>query len=118
MIALLDLKRKNPDTSNETLKCYIHPTQDLKLYCVKCDQVACHNCTILLHKGHKLELIERAKQRKIKSFEESLQRNQQFHDYVNDSMDKLVGNISEINASADAVQVIDVTFFSTFVCIQ
>lgn len=51
------LKEQNTSVTRSTLKCYIHPTQDLKLYCVNCDQVACHNCTILLHKGHKFETI-------------------------------------------------------------
>lgn len=90
---------------NATMKCFIHPTQDLKLYCVKCDQVACHNCTILLHKGHQFETIEQAKQHIMKSFQMSVEKNQKFHDRVNYSISKLAGSIAKINANADAIRV-------------
>lgn len=99
------LKEQNTLITRSTLKCYIHPTQDLKLYCVNCDQVACHNCTILLHKGHKFETIARATKRAVKEFKDSFERNQKFNEYVNDSISKLSGSIAKINAKADAVQV-------------
>lgn len=110
VIALHDSKTNQSDDQNEpiqnaTLKCFIHPTQDLKLYCVKCDQVACHNCTILLHKGHQFETIEQAKQHIMKSFKMSVERNQKFHDHVNFSISKLAGSIAKINANADAIRV-------------
>lgn len=91
--------------SNLIIKCFIHPAQDLKLYCTSCDQVACHNCTILLHKGHKFESIEKASQYIIKSFQESFERNRKYSEFVNGSITKLDGSISKINAKADVVQV-------------
>lgn len=96
---------QNGPAANTMLKCFIHPAQDLKLYCLNCDVVACHNCTILLHKGHKFEPIEKAKLHIFKSLKESLQQNQKYHDYVNDSIAKLAGSVSKINAKADVVQV-------------
>lgn len=80
--------------------------QDLKLYCVICDQVACHNCTILLHKGHKFESIARATKRVLKELKDGFERNQKFHGYVNDSISKLSGSLPKIDVKADAVQVI------------
>lgn len=114
LIALPDLKSKQIDVlkekqfgqnSNAPLKCFIHPTQDLKLFCGNCNQVACHNCTILLHKGHKFESIERARQRIFKKFQESLERNQKYHEYINGSVSKLAGCISKINDRAEIVEV-------------
>lgn len=112
MTGLFDARNKymkkenqNESVSNASLKCFIHPTQDLKLYCVNCDQVACHNCTILLHKGHKFESIERARQYIFKSFEESLKRNQKYSEYVNVSIAKLDASILKINTKADLAQV-------------
>lgn len=98
-------ENKNESVPNASLKCFIHPTQDLKLYCVNCDQVACHNCTILLHKGHKFESIERARQYIFKSFKESLKRNQKYSEYVNVSIAKLDESILKINTKADLAQV-------------
>lgn len=117
LIALPDLKSKQIDalrekqyglTSNASLKCFIHPTQDLKLFCTNCNQVACHNCTILLHKGHKFESIERAKLRIIRKFQESVERNQRFYDYINGQSSKLAGSILKINDKAEIVEVINV----------
>lgn len=97
--------KANEPISNASMKCFIHPTQDLKLYCVKCDQVACHNCTILLHKGHPFETIERARPHIFASFKISFERNQKFQEYVNDSISKLAGSVAKINASADVIRV-------------
>lgn len=88
-----------------TLKCFVHPTQDLKLYCLNCDQVACHNCTILLHKGHKFETIDNGKQHAINSLKESVQRSKKFQDNIDNSIYKLTESMAKINADADLVQV-------------
>lgn len=100
------LKEQNACVARATLKCFMHPMQDIKLYCVICDQIACHNCTILLHKGHKFESLARATKRAIKEFKDAFERNQKFHEYVNDSISKLYGSLPKINAKADAIQVI------------
>lgn len=114
-----------------SLKCFVHPSQELKLYCTTCDQVnihlrrplclanefqiqffvfsaqvACHNCTILLHKAHKFESISRASKNNLKLVKESLERNRKFFNYVNDSISKLSASVKKINNQADIVQVI------------
>lgn len=117
VITLQELKTKHDELSKEQsttttrpiLKCFIHPTQDLKLYCVTCDQVACHNCTILLHKGHKFETMAKAMKHMLKTFRDSLERNQKLTEFVNDSIFRLASSIPKINAKADAVQVITET---------
>lgn len=87
------------------LRCFIHPTQDLQLYCLNCDQVACHNCTILLHKGHKFEAIDNAKQHVINSLRESVGKSKKFQQIIHDSICELAESIAKINADADIVQV-------------
>lgn len=110
IISLIDsnnksMEKSNSSVQNTTVKCFTHPTQDLKLYCLKCDQVACHNCTILLHKGHQFETIEHAKHHIIKSFKISVERNRKFHDDINLSISKLADCVGKINANADAIRV-------------
>lgn len=68
-------------------------------------QVACHNCTILLHKGHKYETILKASKGHLKLIKESLERNRKFHEYVNDSISKLANSVKKIDHRADIVQV-------------
>lgn len=91
--------------SNGNLKCFIHPTQDLQLYCSNCDQVACHNCTILLHKGHKFETIDNAKQYVIENLRESVENSKKFQLNIRNSICELTESIAKINAEADSVQV-------------
>lgn len=103
----VESRREKPQGTNPNvaLKCFIHPKQELKLYCINCDQIACHNCTILLHKGHKFESIEKAKQHVIEHFKASLEQNQRFYDYINESISKLAAAILQINDKADIAQV-------------
>lgn len=113
-------------------KCFVHPSQELKLYCTTCDQVwqqqvfslphpppssddefhncifaqvACHNCTILLHKGHKYEPMARAAKQNLKLVKDSLERNRQLCEYVNDSISKLMLSVKKIDLRADVIQV-------------
>lgn len=88
-----------------SLKCFIHPTQELQLYCTNCDQVACHNCTILLHKGHKFETIDNAKQYVIQSLREAVEISKQFQQNFRNSIGELAEGIAKINADAGIVQV-------------
>lgn len=90
---------------HQVLKCFIHPTQDLQLYCSNCDQVACHNCTILLHKGHKFETIDSAKQHVIQGLRESVEKSKQFQQNIRNSICELAESIAIITADANTVQV-------------
>lgn len=94
-----------------SLKCFIHPTQDLQLYCTNCDQVACHNCTILLHKGHKFETIDNAKQYVIESLRESVEKSKKFQQNIRNNISALVESIAIINADAYSVQVKKIVHF-------
>lgn len=102
-LQLNNAKNKIPD--HQVLKCFIHPTQDLQLYCTNCDQVACHNCTILLHKGHKFETIDSAKQHVIQTLCESVEKSKQFQQNIRNSICELAESIAMIIADADIVQV-------------
>lgn len=53
VITINELKVKHIDTVKDQnaivprpiLKCFIHPSQDIKLYCLNCNQVCVFNCT-------------------------------------------------------------------------
>ncbi|XP_031617134.1 tripartite motif-containing protein 45 [Contarinia nasturtii] len=115
VISLPDIKKEKHQGLQTSLKCFVHPTQDLKLYCINCNIVACQNCTILLHKGHKFESIERAKQHIIKKFSESVEQNQRYHDFVNESISKLNGAIVKINDKAEIVKMEIEIFFKDYI---
>lgn len=121
----LQQNEKPSQLNRMPLKCFIHPTQELKLYCTTCDQVcvrfsflysmkpfretifqvACHNCTILLHKCHKYAPIFKASKYSLKCVKESLERNRKFCEYVGDSISKLTISVKKIDQRADVIQV-------------
>lgn len=91
-------------SGGRTMKCSIHPTHDLKLFCVTCLQVACSNCTILLHRGHKCEPIVKAAKVYGKIVRTSLDRTRPLIDYAGDAIAKLNGHARRVNQRADCVQ--------------
>lgn len=96
----------------------MHPTQDLKLYCTHCDQVACHNCTILLHKGHKLDSIDNAKKYQINSLRETIEKSRKFQETIHNSILKSAETIAKIDRDADVVQVRNsILTENLFVCV-
>lgn len=90
--------------SNRTPKCVIHPTHDLKLFCVQCSQVACSNCTVLLHRNHRCEPIFKAAKVYVKMLHTALDRTRPITDYATEAIAKLVSNTKRVNRRADAVQ--------------
>lgn len=91
-------------TSRTLLKCTIHPTHDLKLFCVTCYQVACNNCTILLHRNHKCEPIGKAAKVYVKMMQTSLDRTRPLIDYAAEAIAKLNSHAKRVNQRADTVQ--------------
>jgi tripartite motif-containing protein 45 len=90
------------DTSR-TIKCSIHP-QDLKLFCIVCHQVICPDCTILLHRGHKIISVQKASKIYIKVIKDELQKTRPMATYAIHSISKLFDLSKKINAKCLSVE--------------
>lgn len=90
--------------ANRTPKCAVHPTHDLKLFCVQCCQVACSNCTVLLHRNHRCEPIFKAAKVYVKMVRTALDRTRPLTDYATEAIAKLASHTKRVNRRADAVQ--------------
>lgn len=94
------------EVNTKSLKCILHPDHELKLFCTTCLQVACSNCALLLHRGHKCEPVRRACRNYLKLIKDSLGKTRPIKDCANDSISKL-NSISRLIAErAEVVQVI------------
>lgn len=68
-------------------------------------QLACQNCIIQFHNGHKLDPILRASKVHLKLFNDALERNRQLNDYENDSILRLNGFIKKFYSKVESTQV-------------
>lgn len=93
-----------PDKKARTVRCPIHPTHDLKIFCTSCHQVCCSDCTILLHRGHKCESVVKAIRVYQKLIKNSLDKTRPLTDYANHTILKLNGISRKINLKCDSVQ--------------
>ncbi|KAJ6647447.1 Tripartite motif-containing protein 45 [Pseudolycoriella hygida] len=103
---LTELKNDDPDDEIVTLSvnCTLHPDHELKLFCTVCMQVACSNCSLLLHQGHKCEPVRRACRNYLKLIKDSLSKAKSIKDCANDSISKLNSISRSIADRAEIVQ--------------
>lgn len=88
----------------KNIKCPIHLGHDLKLFCTTCLQVACSDCTILIHRGHKCEPISKASKSYIKHIKNSLDKTRPVSDYANHTISKLNSLNKKVNDRCNQVQ--------------
>ena len=76
-----DLKAsvKNHGRNERSLYCQKHPSEKLKLFCVKCERLTCRDCQLLEHKEHQYQFVNEAAGRyreffkkRLKSLEEKI----------------------------------------------
>lgn len=91
-------------------KCLIHPNVNIKLYCTSCQQVACSECLIVIHRGHKCEPIQKALKVYTKVLTDRLNRVRPLSDYANFTISKLSGATKKIEVKCDMVRS-EVEFF-------
>lgn len=91
-------------THRKNIKCPIHLDHDLKLFCTTCNQVACSDCTILVHRGHKCEPMSKASKVYIKLIKNSLDKTRPVTDYANHTISKLNSFHKKVNHRCDQVQ--------------
>jgi tripartite motif-containing protein 45 len=104
---LIDKKTKKAKSSEKvdtTIKCPIHSSLDLKLFCSNCHQVICSDCTILLHRGHKITSIQKASKVYIKLIKDELQKTKPVTNYAIHSISKLNDVSKKIHLKCENVE--------------
>lgn len=82
----------------------MHPGFDVKSFCLVCLQVACSDCLILLHKGHKYESITKAANSFSKILQDSSNQTKPLCKYVEHSIGRLDDISKAIATKCDRVQ--------------
>lgn len=100
---LLDERGSEPLTC-ASKRCPIHPSVDLKLFCVNCNQVACAECLIVIHRGHKCESIHKAAKGYRKLLADSMNRVRPMSTYATLTVSKLAGMNKKVDQKCDRVR--------------
>ncbi|KAH8412654.1 hypothetical protein KR009_004009 [Drosophila setifemur] len=92
------------DNSKLVLRCGIHTNFELKAYCTSCRQLACTDCLVLLHKGHRHETISRAIVHQGKLLKDATDQTRPLCQYAEHSIERLNEIARGINARCDDIQ--------------
>ncbi|KAI8041879.1 tripartite motif-containing protein 45 isoform X1 [Drosophila gunungcola] len=92
------------DSSKLVLRCGIHTNFELKAFCTQCRQLACTDCLVLLHKGHRHETISRAIGHQGKLLKEATDQTRPLCQYAEHSIERLNEIARGINARCDDIQ--------------
>nr|XP_016940680.1 tripartite motif-containing protein 45 [Drosophila suzukii] len=92
------------DNSKLVLRCGIHTNFELKAFCTQCRQLACTDCLVLLHKGHRHETISRAIGHQGKLLKEATDQTRPLCQYAEHSIERLNDIARGINNRCDDIQ--------------
>jgi tripartite motif-containing protein 45 len=104
---------KSPSQTN-AVKCLIHPSNDLKLFCTTCCCCICSECTILIHRGHKMTSNAKASKIYIEMLKNAKNNTKPLATYAIHSIAKLNDISKKINAKCDAVELEVEKFLSEY----
>ena len=63
---------KNHGRNERSLYCQKHPSEKLKLFCIKCERLTCRDCQLLEHKEHQYQFVNEAAGRYREFFKKRL----------------------------------------------
>ncbi|XP_055921031.1 tripartite motif-containing protein 45 [Eupeodes corollae] len=109
-----NLKKAFLNDPNFSIKCSMHPGFEMKAFCSSCRQVACSDCLVLLHKGHKHESITKAFASYSKAIKESTDQARPLCDYAHHSISRLNEIARSINKKCDTTQADVDTFMAAY----
>ncbi|XP_037960155.1 uncharacterized protein LOC119689401 [Teleopsis dalmanni] len=108
---IMDLRRARKqklsmlgDNSKFTLICGMHPGFEMKSFCSTCLQIACADCLVLLHKGHKHESINKAVMNYSRILRDSVEQTRPLCNYAEHSIERLNEISKSINKKCDEIQ--------------
>lgn len=82
----------------------MHPGFDIKSFCTVCLQVACSDCLVLLHKGHKHETVPKCVNKYCKLLKDTAEQTKPLCSYAEHSLVKLNDIARNINRRCDEIQ--------------
>uniref|UniRef100_A0A0A1WSU3 Tripartite motif-containing protein 45 n=1 Tax=Zeugodacus cucurbitae TaxID=28588 RepID=A0A0A1WSU3_ZEUCU len=92
------------DKTKFTLKCGMHPGFEMKAFCNSCLQIACADCLVLLHKGHKHEPIPKAFINYSKLLHDAVDHTRPLCSYAEHSIERMSDIAKHINKKCDDIQ--------------
>ncbi|XP_050321929.1 uncharacterized protein LOC126754082 [Bactrocera neohumeralis] len=92
------------DKTKFTLKCGMHPGFEMKAFCNSCLQIACADCLVLLHKGHKHEPIPKAFVNYSKLLHDAVDHTRPLCSYAEHSVERMSDISKHINKKCDDIQ--------------
>lgn len=95
---------KSPERGDGTVKCLIHLSNDLKLFCTTCCQMICSECTILIHRGHKMTSVTKASKIYLEMLRETKDNIKPLATYAMHSIAKLNDVSKKLNQKCDVVE--------------
>lgn len=87
-----------------SIKCLIHVKNSLKLFCTTCRQMICSECTILIHRGHKMTSTSKASKIYIEMLKDAKDSTKPLSTYAIHSISKLNDISKKINLKCDIVE--------------
>ncbi|EDW64104.1 E3 ubiquitin-protein ligase TRIM45 [Drosophila virilis] len=93
------------DSSHVLLKCGLHGFE-LKSFCMACRQLACPDCLVLQHRGHRHETVAKAmtQLQVTKHLNEATEQTRPLCQYAEHSIERLHDITRSINARCDDIQ--------------
>uniref|UniRef100_W8BND0 Tripartite motif-containing protein 45 n=1 Tax=Ceratitis capitata TaxID=7213 RepID=W8BND0_CERCA len=102
------------DKASFTLKCGMHPGFEMKAFCHNCLQIACSDCLVLLHKGHKHEPIPKAFVNYSKLLHDAVNHTRPLSHYAQLSVERMSEIAKQINKKCDDIQAQIETFMRQY----
>ncbi|CAH0381052.1 unnamed protein product [Bemisia tabaci] len=69
--------------------CHIHPGRELIMFCTRCNQLACRDCWILIHRGHSCDTVNHFMTVSIPRINEAIMKTKTVHKEVALSLSRL-----------------------------
>ncbi|XP_013106227.2 uncharacterized protein LOC106086205 [Stomoxys calcitrans] len=92
------------DNNNLKMKCSLHVGFEIKSFCHNCLQVACADCLVLQHKGHRVETIDKAIKHYTTILKDSTEQTRLICKSAEHSLEKLNASSLSINRKCDELQ--------------
>ncbi|XP_053958790.1 uncharacterized protein LOC128863584 [Anastrepha ludens] len=102
------------DNKNVTLKCGMHPGFEMKSFCNSCLQIACADCLVLLHKGHRHESIAKAFTNYSKLLHDAVDHTRPLCNYAEHTIERMNEIAKRINKRCDDAQMQIETFIRQY----
>ncbi|XP_052864548.1 tripartite motif-containing protein 45 [Anopheles cruzii] len=92
------------DSPKTTVRCPMHPEQQLKLFCTTCHRVVCGECSALVHQDHRCTSVARAGKVYGRFVTSAIEQTRPLEDYALQAVGKLNDLTVRVNGRCEAVQ--------------